>query len=704
MARTALAGSLALLAVVAAACGAPPDPVSPPAPLGSASARGASSAAPAGPRPVAVTLESVGLDGAALDRKADPCANFYQFACGGWLAKTQIPADKPAYTRSFTSIADRNEADLRAIVEDARAGKIATPAGKKLGAFYGACVDDAGREAAGTKALAPLRKLIAAVHDEKTLATAVAALHDAGINAFFSFAETQDFKDAQKVIGEIDQAGLGLPDRDFYTRDDEKSKEILKKYGAHVEKLTALGGASAKEAKVIAEDVVRIETALAKISKTNVERRDVPNLYHKLDRTGVVAAAKHFPWVAYLEARKLGAVNDINVTSVPFLEGLDKLIPGEKPEALRRYLEWHLLDALSTALPKKLDEESFRFVQVITGQEKQRERWKRCVEYTDESLGELLAQPYLEKRFGKDSKAAAEDMIAAIRAVFGEGLAALPWMDAATKKRAASKLQAIAFQIGYPSKWKTYDFEVDEKSYAGALLAARKWDIARHLAKIGKPLDKTDWGMTPPQVNAYADPQKTLMVFPAGILQPPFFDKSFPPAVNLGGIGMVIGHELTHHFDDQGAEFTETGNVESWWTPEVKAKFDAKATCVAEQYSGYEVVPGVKLNGRLTLGENIADIGGVKMAYAAYRRMRAGATETQVADGFSEDQQFFLAYGQAWCTKTREELARTLAQVDPHSAPEFRINGASADVPQFAQAFSCAEGTPMHPKAACEVW
>ena len=651
-----------------------------------------------------MTLESVGLDPSALDRKADACTDFYRFACGGWLDKNQIPPDKPVYSRSFSTIADRNDADLRAIVEDARAGKITTPAGKKVGAFYGACMDEAAIETAGTKALDPLRKVIAAVHDDKTLAVAVAALHDAGVNAFFSFAEAQDFKDAQKVIGQIDQEGLGLPDRDFYTRDDDTSKEIRKKYAEHVEKLSVLGGSSAKEAKAIALDVLRIETALAKVSKTNVERRDVPGLYNKIDRAGVLAKSTHFSWTTYFEARKSGAVNEINLTSVPFLVGLDAIVPGEKAEAIRRYLGWHLLTALTSALPKKIDDERFRFMQVLTGQPTQRARWKRCVGATDDSLGELLAQPYLDKRFGRDSKAAAEGMISAIRAVFAENLAALSWMDAATKKRAAAKLEAIAFQIGYPSKWKTYDFDIDAKGYAADLLAARRWDIARHLAKIGKPLDKTEWGMTPPQVDAYADPQKMLMVFPAGILQPPFFSKAFSPAVNLGAIGMVIGHELTHHFDDQGSQFTETGDVASWWSPEVKAKFDAKGTCVADQYSAYEAVPGVKLNGRFTLGENIADIGGVKMAYAAYHQMRKGAEETQVADGFSEDQQFFLAYGQVWCTLIRDELARTAAQTDEHSPPKFRINGALADVPEFGRAFACAEGTPMRPKTACEVW
>ncbi len=529
-------------------------------------------------------------------------------------------------------------------------------------------------------------------------------LHKAGGNVFFSYAEDQDFKNSQSIIGEIDQGGLGLPEKDFYFRDDEKARDIRKSYVAHIEKMAVLGGASAKDAKATAADAMRIETALASISKSNVERRDPKTLYHKLDREGVLATGKKFPWALYLEARGQGSQKDINVTNPDYLTGLDKILTDEKPEAIRHYLDWQLLSGLGLSAPKKIDEERFSFTKVLFGQDKQRERWKRCVASTQGALGELVAQPYLDKRFDKDSKAAAEQMIGAIRQVFADDLARIEWMDPKTKARAAKKLDTIAFQIGYPSKWRTYDFEVDPKTFVANDLAATRWEVARHLGKIGKPLDKDDWQMSPPDVDAYADPQKALMVFPAGILQPPFFSKSSAPAVNLGGIGMVIGHELTHHFDDQGSEFTETGNVENWWLPEDKAKFDAKGTCVADQYSGYESIPGVKLNGRLTLGENIADIGGVKMAFAAYRKLRAGATETQVADGFSEDQQFFLGFGQAWCAKIRPETARTMAQIDPHSDARFRVNGPLADTPEFAAAFQCKPGAPMHPKDACQVW
>ncbi len=703
MNRPLFASTLALAPVFLAivACGA-----APPAPMATPQVPSGAAPAPASgaPKPVAVSLESVGLDPKALDRNADACTDFYRFACGSWIDGTKIPDDKPGYFRSFSSISDRNEADVRQIVEDAAAGKIATPAGKKVGAYYAACMDVDAIEKAGLAPIAPLRKIVRAVHDDATLVAAVSSLHAAGVSAFFSYAEDQDYKSSQDTIGEIDQGGLGLPDRDFYLRDDDKSKELRKAYQALVETMGRDAGASASDARSMAVDVMRIETALAKIAKSNVERRDPKSLYHRIDRDGVLAAGKKFGWAAYLQARGQGAQKAINVTNPDYLAGLDAILGSEKPAALVHYLDWHVISALGLSAPKKLDDERFAFEKLLTGQDKQQERWKRCVASTQGALGELVAQPYLDKRFDRDSKAAAEQMIAGIRQAFGADLARIAWMDPRTKARAAAKLQTIAFQIGYPAKWRAYDFEVDPKNFGVDQLAATRWEVARHLGKIGKPLDKDDWFMSPTDVDAYADPQKALMVFPAGILQPPFFSKGFSPAVNLGAIGVVIGHELTHHFDDQGAQFTETGNLDNWWLPEDRAKFEAKGSCVADQYSAYETVPGVKLNGRLTLGENIADIGGVKMAYAAYRSARASAPETQVADGFTEDQQFFLAFGQAWCAAVRPEMARTLAEVDPHSSPRFRVNGAISDTPEFAAAFHCAEGAPMHPASACQVW
>jgi predicted metalloendopeptidase len=605
------------VALAIAACGSAPPPA--PAPPQAASSMASAAPAPAAPTPVVVTLESVGLDPKALDRTTDPCTDFYRFSCGSWIDSTKIPEDRPSYSRSFSSIADRNEADIRQIVEDAAAGKIATPAGKKVGAYYAACMDVDAIEKTGLAPIEPLRKLIRAVHDDATLGAAVAELHKAGVNVFFSYAEDQDYKNAQSTIGEIDQAGLGLPEKGFYVRDDDKSKDLRKAYQAYVEKMARLAGASAGDAKSTAADVLRIETALANISKSNVERRDPKSLYHRIDRDGVLAAGKTFPWAAYLDARGQGSQKEINVTNPDYLGGLDKILASEKPAALRHYLDWHALTSIGLAAPRQMDQERFAFNKLLSGQDRMRERWKRCIASTQAALGELVARPYLDRRFDGESKAAAEHMISGIRQAFGDDLAQITWMDPKTKARAATKLQAIAFQIGYPSKWRTYDFDVDAKNFGLDDLAATRWEVARHLGKIGKPIDKDDWTMSPSDVDAYADAQKALMVFPAGILQPPFFSKTFSPAVNLGAIGVVIGHELTHHFDDEGSQFTETGNMENWWLPEDQAKFEAKGSCVADQYSAYEPVPGVKLDGRLTLGENIADIGGLKMAFAAYR-------------------------------------------------------------------------------------
>ncbi len=380
------------------------------------------------------------------------------------------------------------------------------------------------------------------------------------------------------------------------------------------------------------------------------------------------------------------------------------LFQKEKPAAWRNYLTWYVVHDTAQLLPKAFVDESFAFESSLTGQKQQRARWKRCVQATDKALGELVAQPFLKDHFTPDSKAATDSYVQEIARTFGEEVQKIDWMDAATKARASEKLKAMAYLIGYPKKWKTYDFDVSPQSYLQDSLAASAWELKRELGKVGQPLDREEWQMTPPTVNAYYDAQMNHMVFPAGILQPPFYNPKASVAVNLGGMGMVVGHELTHGFDDQGSQFDAQGNLANWWTEQDNSRFHTKTACVADQYGQYETVPGVKLNGKLTLGENIADGGGVKLAFYAYRAMRKGAPEVVKADGFTEDQQFFLGVGQAWCYKQSDELARLRAQTDPHSPARFRVDGSLADLPEFAAAFSCAAGTPMHPANACSVW
>ncbi|WP_437735566.1 M13 family metallopeptidase [Sorangium sp. So ce1335] len=696
----------ALLAITLAfaalpACGPAAGP--PPLPAGGAKAT------PAPPPPqglpvVETRLENVGLDEAALDRGANPCEDFYQFACGGWLAKAEIPGDEPYWMRSFNEIEKRNEAELRRILEEAAQAGDRDPVSKKIGAYYGACMDEAAVEAAGVKPIADLLAKARRVRDAKGVGAFVTELHGRGIWALFDIAAAQDMKDATRVIAQLDQSGLGLPDRDYYLNEDDKSKALRKTYEEHVARMMRLAGAQEAAAKAAAADVMQIETELAKISKTRVERRDPKGLYNKLDRAALAKASPDFPWDAYFQGLGRPDVKEVNVTSVRFFEGLSQLLKTAKPAALQSYLAWHVVRSMAPALPKAFVDESFTLRAALTGQKEERPRWKRCVSATDAALGEVLAQPFVKTSFPGESKPAAEAMARQISDAFAREVRSLDWMDEGTKQRALAKLQAMAYLIGYPDKWRTYDFEVDPKAYAKNELASRAFDVRWHLGKIDKPVDRDEWQMSPPTVNAYYDPQRNHMVFPAGILQPPFYSVKSAVAVNLGGIGMVVGHELTHGFDDEGSQFDAKGNLEDWWSKEVGAAFREKTGCVEAQYSGYEALPGLKVNGKLTLGENIADLGGVKLAFMAYREMRKGAAEQTVAGGFTEDQQFFLAHGQAWCGKMRDESLRLMVQVNPHSPPRFRVNGPLANLPEFGEAFKCAPGTPMRPTRTCAVW
>lgn len=697
-----LAPALIPAVLLAAACGPAPTPPIAPAPVVSSAA--VSPPAKPAARVVNASLADVGLDAAALDRSVDPCQDFYQFACGGWLKSTEIPADKPRWSRSFSEIQKRNEEDLKAILEAAALAKTGDPLQQRLGAYYGACMDEPAIEKAG---LAPVRSLLDAVkkvRDAKSLAPVLAELHKRSIFALFDVSGAADYKDATRNIAHLDQNGLGLPDRDYYVKDDDKSKDLRQKYVAHVERMMRLGGFSAKESKEAAADVMTIETALAKASKTRVERRDPQSLHNKIDRAGVESEAPAFEWTAYFADLGFPAIKDINVTSLVFLRQVNELAATTKPGPMRHYLAWHVLRSTASALPKAFVDEAFSMEQALTGQKEQRVRWKRCVEATDKAMGETLAQPFVEKRFAGDAKSAAEQAVREVSKAFDAELSQLDWMDEVTRTKAHGKLAAMAFLIGYPKTWKTYDFEIDRSAWAKSELAARAFEQKRQLAKVGTTVDREEWQMTPPTVNAYYDAQKNHMVFPAGILQPPFYGVKASIPVNLGGMGMVVGHELTHGFDDEGSQFAADGNLELWWTPAARSRFDGKTKCISDQYSGYEALPGVKLDGKLTMGENIADNAGVMLAFHAYRHLREGAPEVTVANGFTEDQQFFLSVGQVWCFKARDEWARMAAQVDPHSPARFRVGGSLSNLPDFAEAFQCKPGSAMRRATSCTIW
>ncbi|RYE92209.1 MAG: M13 family peptidase, partial [Myxococcales bacterium] len=537
-----------------------------------------------------------------------------------------------------------------------------------------------------------------------SLAKVLGELHRQRIWPLFDISDDQDFKDATQVIATIDQNGLGLPDRDNYLDEDDKAKALRQAYVEHVERMMVLVGYNPKQAKDAAREVLAIETELARASKSRVERRDPKSLYNRVNRDGLAKLAPDLPWADYFKALGAPDLQAINVTAPKFIEGVNALVKKLRPAQWQIYLRWHVTRSLAPQLGQKFADESFALDRAITGQTKSRERWKRCVEATDQSLGELLAQPFIEAKFGPDSKKAVETMVFAIRDAFGRQLGQIDWMDAPTRERSRAKLAQMEYLVGYPAKWRAYDFKVERADHVKNVLGARAFDQRRRLGKVGKPLDRGEWLMTPPTVNAYYDPLKNQMVFPAGILQAPFYSPKASVAVNMGAMGMVVGHELTHGFDDEGSQFAGNGNLENWWTPAVREKFDKKGTCVADQYGAYETLSGLKLNGRLTLGENIADMGGVKLAFAAYRDLRKDAAEELVAEGFTEDQQFFLSVGQVWCSKARDEYARNAVKVDPHSPARFRVNGSLANLPEFGRAFACAPGKPMTPANACEVW
>lgn len=658
---------------------------------------------PAAPRVKDVSLDAVGLEAAAMDRKADPCQDFYRFACGGWLDNTTIPDDKARYGR-FNEIIDRNETLLRRLLEQASDGKGGDAGTAKLGAFYGACMDQATIDRAGLAGITDLMSAMARVKNARAIPGAINQLHRHGIWAGFSSEPEADFKDSSTNILFIDTAGLGLPDRDYYLQKEKTMVRARTFYRGHVERMFRLAGKSAKVAKRAASDVLRLETELARVTKTKVQRRNLQAMYNKIDRSGVVRLAPRMDWKGYLTALGRPDVEAISVTTPAYLQRLNTLMKTVKPGVWSHYLQWHVLSSMAEALPEKFGEERFALRKELTGQPARAPRWKRCIAATNRALGELLGEQFVAEAFPGKSKEAAASMVREINRAFAAEVGKLSWMSPKTQEQARTKLEKMSRLIGYPDTWRDYTFEVDRQNHAGNVLAARSFEVARKMAKVEKPYDRGEWFMTPQTVNAYYNPLANQMVFPAAILQPPFFGAERGVAANLGAIGMVVGHELTHGFDDMGAQFDGAGNMRNWWQPDDEAAFKAKGQCLVEQYQTFEPIPGVKLNGKLTLGENIADLGGIKLAFRAYRSLRADAKVKMRAEGLDEDQQFFVSVGQAWCTKAREAEVRRRVVVDSHSPPRYRVLGALQNTPEFAEAFGCAEGTPMHPVSTCEVW
>ncbi len=656
-------------------------------------------ARPPGPPTVAVSLADVGLEAGALDRTADPCGDFFQFACGGWLAANPIPPDRARWGR-LGELGERNLAAERAILDEAAAAPTDAVT-QQLGDYYASCLDTAAIEQRGLDGVKPLLDYIAKAKDARGLGAAVTALHRAQIAALWTYGAEADNRDARAAILVLDTAGLGLPDRDYYQGDGFAAARAA--YVAHLEAMLALAG-KGKAAAGLAADVMALETALAGLTKSGVERRDVSGMYNPTDLAGLATLMPGFDWPTYVAAIGNPTPGTLSVTTPAYFQGLPAVLKATKPATWQAYLTVRVLDALALALPARFDAETFKLQAALTGVDAPPPRWKRCVDATAAALPELLAQPYVARHFPGESKEAAQQLIAAIAEVMDAQLGALPWLGAATQVQARGKLARIEALVGYPDAWRRYDVRFDRANFAGNALAAMALEGRRQAAKGGRPYDRDEWLMPPFIVNAYYNPNANNTALPAGILQPPFFGKDRSIAANLGGIGMVVGHELTHGFDDQGAQYDADGNQRNWWQPDDLAQFQAKGACLAQQFSTFEARPGKPINGQLTLGENIADLGGIKHAFLAYRQLRAGADKTYVADGFTEDQQFFVAVGQAWCSHDRDAEAVRRLIVDPHAPPMWRVNGALRNLPQFAEAFGCKAGAPMAPVARCTIW
>jgi putative endopeptidase len=566
-------------------------------------------------------------------------------------------------------------------------------------------MDEAGIEKLGTKSLAPQMERIAVLKSKAELAGLVGQLHTEGVGAMFQFGAGQDFKEPTQVIAQADQGGLGLPERDYYLKDDAKSAELRRKYVAHVQRMFELLGDEAAAAEANARSVMELETALAKASLEVVKRRDPQSVYHKMTVAELAALSPLFAWDSYLKAVDAPEIRSLNVAVPDFFKGLQQQLDSASLATWKTYLRWRVVHAAAPFLPNAFVNEDFEFYgRALEGAKELQPRWKRCVGFADDRLGEAVGQRYVEATFPPESKQRMSKMVAALEQALRTDIEDLPWMGEATAKRAVQKLDAIANKIGYPDKWRDYSsLEIVAGDAQGNWRRAAAFELRRQLDKIGKPVDKGEWQMTPPTVNAYYEPLMNDINFPAGILQPPFFDPAMDDAVNFGGIGAVIGHELTHGFDDQGRQFAADGSLSDWWTETDAKEFEKRAGCIVDQYGSYTVVDDLKLNGKLTLGENTADNGGVRIALMALEQLLAEAPAGP-RDGFTPEQRFFLGWGQIWCQNRTPEIDRLRTLTDPHSPGRFRVNGVVSNMPEFQKAFSCPAGSPMVPESACRVW
>lgn len=653
-----------------------------------------------------------GYDPSVMDTAANPCDDFYQFACGNFAKEHPIPADLPGFNQFYNLMEFNNQA-LHQILEKAAAAHAAPGSNEqKIGDYYSACLDADAIDKAGLTPVQPELDRIAAIRSKQDLPAVIAYLTKMGVDVFFGYGSMQDFRDATRQIAAIDQGGLGLPEKDYYLRTDAKSVETRQQYVEHLANVLRLLGDPAAQVQSEAQKIMDFETALAKGSMGVVERRDPDKIYHMMTLASFSATAPAIDTPEYIRQVGSPAVESLNVVSPGFFPALNQAIDQTDLDTLRAYMRVHLADAFASRLPHAFDDEHFDFYShKLLGTPQMPARWKRCVRATDSNLGEALGQIYVQQYFTPDMKAETLRMVHDIETEMGKDIQQLDWMSPETKVKAQQKLHAIADKIGYPDKWRSYaKLDIHPGDAFGNEVRARIFATDYDLNKIGKPVDRHEWQMTPPTINAYYDPGMNNINFPAGILQPAFYDKNATDATNYGHIGAVVGHELTHGFDDEGAKFDAQGNLHDWWTPEDKKKFEAKTDCLANEYSQFTAVDDVHVNGRLTLGENTADNGGLRLAYmalmarAAASAMPASTPEQQSEQKYTPQQQLFIGYAQNWCTTDRPEMLRMRAQTDPHSPNKIRVRGVLVNMPEFAQVFGCKAGQPMAPVNSCRVW
>lgn len=647
------------------------------------------------------------LDPGAMDRSVQPCENFYLYACGTWIKDNPIPADQSRWD-VYSKLTYENQLYLWGLLLDAEKGGAARTANQqKIGDFFYACMDEAAVEKAGAKPLDAAFRQISGLPSLNNLPAFLAAQHLTlyASSMLFDFSSNQDYANASSVIGYADAGGLGLPDRDYYTKTDAKSEEIRQKYVAHMAGMFRLLGDSPERADQAAKAVMRIETALAQASLTRVERRDPYKLFHRMTPTELQALTPSFRWKDYFAALDAPAMKTINVAQPDFYRALEVQLKSNSPGDLKDYLRWHLVHAKARFLSSAFVQADFDFFsRYLRGVMAMQPRWKRCVQLVDHNLGEALGQVFVEKTFSPETKARALAMTKEIEAAMKSEIEGLPWMSAATKKQALTKLRGVVDKIGYPDKWRDYSsVDIRPDDFPGNVERATAFESHRDLRKIGKPVDRTEWGLSPPTVNAYYDPQMNDINFPAGVLQPPLFDPKMDDAPNYGNTGATIGHELTHGFDDEGRQFDAKGNLRDWWTKKDAEQFQQRADCVSDEYSQFTVIDDIKINGKLTNGEDIADLGGTLLAYVAWKAATRGKT-LQPIDGFTPDQRFFIGMAQWACGSERPESKRMDAITNPHSPDEYRINGVVSNMPEFRTAFSCQLGQPMVREKSCKVW